>query len=139
MRNRIVEASPHGDSEMPITALVAKSALRSGPVLLWLAGLCIAPYAVAAEPSGRELAHDVYKGNCLACHRIPGDRSAVTLATIGPPLVHLRERFPDRAVLRAQVWDPTTRNPETVMPPFGKHKVLTEAEIDAIVDYIYQY
>jgi sulfur-oxidizing protein SoxX len=54
-------------------------------------------------------------------------------------LVHLRERFPDRAVLRAQIWDPTTRNPETVMPPFGKHKVLTEAEIDAIVDYIYQF
>ncbi len=32
-----------------------------------------------------------------------------------------------------------SRNPQTVMPPFGKHKVLTEDEIDLIVDYIYQY
>ena len=54
-------------------------------------------------------------------------------------LVHMRERFPDRAMLRAQIWDSTVRNPQTVMPPFGKHKVLTEEEIDAIVDYIYQY
>jgi sulfur-oxidizing protein SoxX len=124
---------------MPISAFSAKSALKSGPLVLWFAGLCAAPYAGAAELSGRELAHDVYKGNCLACHRIPEDRTAVSLATIGPALVHLRERFPDRAILRAQIWDPTLRNPETVMPPFGKHKVLTEAEIDAIVNYIYQY
>ena len=53
--------------------------------------------------------------------------------------MNMRVRFPDRAALRAQIWDPTARNPETVMPPFGKHKVLTEDEIDAIVDYIYQY
>src|SRR5581483_4733907 len=79
---------------------------------------------------GREIAHDVYKGNCLACHRVPGDPSAVTLANIGPPLVDIRKRFPDRAVLRAQIWDSTVRNPYTVMPPFGKHHVLTEEEID---------
>jgi sulfur-oxidizing protein SoxX len=63
----------------------------------------------------------------------------VSLADIGPPLVEMRKRFPDRAALRGQVWDPMTRNPQTVMPPFGKHKVLTEEEIDLIVDYIYQY
>ncbi len=98
--------------------------------------------SVAADsPStrGRELAYDWYKGNCLACHRIPGDPTAVTLASIGPPLQHLRERFPNRAALRSQIWDPTVRNPNTVMPPFGKHKVLTEGEIDLIVDFIYQF
>jgi sulfur-oxidizing protein SoxX len=88
---------------------------------------------------GRQIAHDVYKGNCLACHRIPGDKEAITLANIGPPLVAMRERFPDRAALRAQIWDSTVRNPETVMPPFGRHRVLTEEEIDRVVDYIYQY
>jgi L-cysteine S-thiosulfotransferase len=100
------------------------------------------PSPQAADPSkamGQRLAHDVYKGNCLACHQIPGDPSAVSLADIGPPLVDMRKRFPDRAALRSQVWDPTARNPQTVMPPFGKHKVLTEEEIDLIVDYIYQY
>jgi len=88
---------------------------------------------------GRDLAHDVYKGNCLACHRIPGDSKAITLATIGPPLIQMRERFPDRAALRSQIWDSTVRNAQTIMPPFGRHKVLTEEEIDLIVDYVYQY
>jgi len=118
----------------------ATSQTLTGCVGVWLAGaMYMAQSAWAAELSGRELAHDVYKGNCLACHQIPGDKSAVSLANIGPPLAHMRERFPDRSVMRAQIWDATARNPQTVMPPFGKHKVLTEAEIDAIVDYIYQY
>ena len=107
---------------------------------LCIAGVvCASPCACAGKGDGRDLAHDVYKGNCLACHQIPGDRSAVSLATIGPPLRNVRERFPDRGALRAQIWDPTVRNPETIMPPFGKHKVLTEDEIDAIVDYNNQY
>ena len=111
-----------------------------------LAGLLVlvAPATLPAVETpevaaGREIAHDVYKGNCLACHRIPGDPKAVTLANIGPPIVQMRERFPDRAQLRMQVWDPTRRNPLSVMPPFGKHHVLTEREIDLVLDYIYQY
>jgi L-cysteine S-thiosulfotransferase len=88
---------------------------------------------------GREIAHDVYKGNCLACHQIPGDPSAVSMANIGPPLIGMKARFPDRSALRAQIWDATTRNPMTVMPPFGKHRVLSEEEIDLVVDYIYRY
>jgi sulfur-oxidizing protein SoxX len=102
-------------------------------------GLPPAHSADAGKTTGQQLAHDVYKGNCLACHQIPGDSSAVSLADIGPPLFHMRERFPDRAALRSQLWDPMTRNPQTVMPPFGRHQVLTEKEIDLIVDYIYQY
>ena len=61
------------------------------------------------------------------------------MANIGPPIVQMRERFPDRAELRRQIWDPTRRNPQSVMPPFGKHQVLTEREIDLVLDYIYQY
>jgi sulfur-oxidizing protein SoxX len=92
-----------------------------------------------AIAAGRDIAQDVYLGNCLACHRIPGDPSAVSMATIGPPLVDMRKRYPDRAALRAQIWDPSQRNPRTVMPPFGKHGVLSEREIDLVVEYIYQY
>lgn len=88
---------------------------------------------------GRFIAHDVYKGNCLACHRVPGDAEAVTLANIGPPLIAMRARFPDRAELRMQIWDATARNSLTVMPPFGKHGVLTEQEIDLVIEYLYQY
>ena len=88
---------------------------------------------------GRQLAHSYEKGNCLGCHRIPGDPKAITLATLGPPLVNMRERFPERAILRAQLWDSTRSNPNTIMPPFGKHGVLTEHEIEQIIEYIYQY
>lgn len=106
-------------------------------------GICAAAVAAAQEPAsvrqGREIAHDVYKGNCLACHQIPGDPAAVSTANIGPPLIAMRSRFPDRAVLREQIWDSTVRNPMTVMPPFGRHRVLTEEEIDRVVDYIYRY
>ena len=103
--------------------------------------LCI-PFAQAVDPSkraGQALAHDVYKGNCLGCHQIPGDPDAVSLANIGPPLTLMRSRFPDRAALQSQIWDSTARNPQTVMPPFGKHRILTEREIDLIIDYLYQY
>src|SRR5215470_4111145 len=107
--------------------------------------ICIALSAVLAPAvdtdvaKGQNLAQDVYKGNCLACHQIPADASAVSLANIGPPLVAMRQRFPDRALLRNQIWDPTLRNPQTVMPPFGKHGILTEREIELIVEYLYRY
>jgi sulfur-oxidizing protein SoxX len=87
--------------------------------------------------TGARLAQDVGKGNCLACHAMPSDAKAVTSANIGPPLVAIRARFPDREQLRRQVWDASSINPDTVMPPFGKHQILTPQEIDLIVDYLY--
>ena len=61
----------------------------------------------------------------------------VSPGDIGPPLIAMKVRFPDRTKLRAQIWDAQTSNPGTRMPPFGKHQVLSEMEIDAIVDYLY--
>ena len=87
--------------------------------------------------AGRSLAFDVGKGNCLACHSVPGDPEAVTSANIGPPLVQIRSRFPERERLRDQIRDPMQFNPDTVMPPFGKHGILTATEIEKIVDYLY--
>jgi L-cysteine S-thiosulfotransferase len=83
---------------------------------------------------GKELSFDRKKGNCLACHmmddgELPG--------LVGPPLMMMEVRFPDRAVLREQIWDATIRNPATSMPPFGKHRMMTEEEIDKVVDYLY--
>jgi sulfur-oxidizing protein SoxX len=49
----------------------------------------------------------------------------------------MRERYPDRAALRRHIWDPTQRNPNTIMPPYGKHRILTEEEIDLVIDYLY--
>ena len=76
---------------------------------------------------------DQKKGNCLACHRIEG---GTIPGNIAPPLVAMQQRFPDKAKLRAQVWDATAANPRTSMPPFGKHKLLSEEEIDKVVDFL---
>jgi L-cysteine S-thiosulfotransferase len=119
--------------------------LRHRRIGLGVAAVCaLAALARAAsEPEdaarGREIAHDPYKGNCLACHQIPDDPLAVSMANLAPPLVKMKERFPDRGALRAQIWDSAARNPMTIMPPFGKHGVLTEEEIDLVLAYIYRY
>lgn len=103
-----------------------------------LASACPA-FADQAEKiaAGARLAQDVARGNCLACHAIPEDASAVTSANIGPPLVAIQARFPDRERLRRQIWDAGLTNPDTVMPPFGRHQILTPEEIELIVDYLY--
>ena len=86
---------------------------------------------------GRRLAHDFDKGNCLACHAAPSDPEAITKANIAPPLVAMRERFRDREALRSQIWDAAKRNPDTIMPPFGRHLILSDEEIELIIDYLY--
>ena len=49
----------------------------------------------------------------------------------------MKARFPDREVLFQQIWDPTEMDPNSFMPPFGKHGALTRAEINKIMDYLY--
>ena len=83
---------------------------------------------------GKEIAFDRVKGNCLACHAIEGGSLP---GNIGPPLVAMQARFPDKAKLRAQIWDSTRSNPASIMPPFGRQQVLTESEIDKVVEFIY--
>lgn len=103
-----------------------------------LMGAIVLPVAAADtnDPlaEGRQLAFERKKGNCLACHAI-GDGELA--GTIAPPLLAMKQRFPNKADLRAQVADPQARNPRTTMPPFGKHRILSDQEIDLIVDYLY--
>lgn len=87
-----------------------------------------------AATQGGCLAIDNKKGNCLACHRIEGGNIP---GNIAPPLVSMAQRFPDKAKLRAQVWDATVANPKTSMPPFGRHKILSEDEIDKVVEFLH--
>ena len=56
--------------------------------------------------------------------------------TIGPALKDIKRKYPDRNDLVAILTDETKRNPLTVMPPFGRNRILTEQEIDAIVDFL---
>lgn len=114
---------------------------KSTLLLALIAGLGVSSLAAAAEEAkeqlpGREVVFNRGKGNCLACHAIPNDLKAESPGNIAPPFIMMKERFPDRDKLRAQVWDSTKANPKTSMPPFGKHQILTEQEIDQVVDYI---
>ncbi len=107
-------------------------------VMLALAGgLISAGTALGADDplaKGQQLAFDRKKGNCLACHMIAGGDLA---GNLGPPLVAMKARYPDKAALRAQIWDSTVSNPRTTMPPFGKHGILNDEEIDLVTEYIY--
>lgn len=79
------------------------------------------------------------KGNCLACHQVVTDKWPEALppgGNVGPPFVAMKQRFPDKAKLRAQIWDALSVNPHSVMPPFGRHKILSEQEIDDIVQFL---
>ena len=82
----------------------------------------------------RAMAFDRNKGNCLACHMIAGGEMP---GLVAPPLMMMKQRFPDREVLKEQIWDATIRNPESVMPPYGRHGVFTEEELERVVDYIH--
>jgi sulfur-oxidizing protein SoxX len=84
--------------------------------------------------AGKEIAMDRARGNCIACHILPGGESP---GAIGPALVAMNARYPSKQALAEQIWDPTVRNPDTVMPPFGKFGVLTEKEFNDVVAYIW--
>jgi len=116
-----------------------RSKLTLSISLLCLAGFVNASMAADKEPelNGQELAFDRNKGNCLACHAIPNDPKAKSPGDIGPPLISMKVRFPDRAKLYAQIFDATVANPKTGMPPFGKNKILSTKEIELVTDYIH--
>jgi L-cysteine S-thiosulfotransferase len=107
---------------------------RSAPMLLVGSALFAAGAAAAAPPAGAQLAFDRGKGNCLTCHDIKGGDSP---GNVGPALHDMKKRFPDRAELVAIISDETKRNPQTVMPPFRRNLILTDQEINAIVDFLY--
>ncbi|TCJ15765.1 sulfur oxidation c-type cytochrome SoxX [Parasulfuritortus cantonensis] len=110
----------------------------TGLALLAALGINVALAAdPAKEETGKEIAYNSSKGNCLACHAMPTMPDAEQPGNSGPPLIAMSARFPDKKVMRAKIWDATATNPNTIMPPFGKHKALTEEQIDKVVDFVY--
>jgi len=89
--------------------------------------------AQSAVAEGQKLAFDRGKGNCLTCHEIKGGDLP---GTIGPALKDIKSKYPDRNDLVAILYDETKRNPQTMMPPFGRNRILTDQEINAIVDFL---
>jgi sulfur-oxidizing protein SoxX len=85
------------------------------------------------EVTGKDLAFDRAIGNCLACHVIAGGDLP---GNIGPPLVGMAARFPDKAKLKAQIYDARVANPDTIMIPFGPMGILNDEQLDKVVEFI---
>ncbi len=109
--------------------------------LALLSSLAVAPLSAgAAEDTaaiieeGKKIAFNRKKGNCLACHAIEG---GALPGNIGPPLVNMKERYPDKQKLKEQIWDATRANPYSIMPPFGRHEILEPDELDKVVEFIH--
>jgi L-cysteine S-thiosulfotransferase len=104
--------------------------------LAFLLGAFAAPQSANAQSAaaeGQKIAFDRGKGNCLTCHEIKGGDLP---GTIGPALTDIKSKYPNRDDLVAIVSDETKRNPLTVMPPFGRNRILTDKEISAVVDFL---
>ncbi len=84
--------------------------------------------------AGKQIATDRSRGNCIACHYLPGGQSP---GNIGPALVGIQSRYPTKESLMAQIYDATVANPETIMPPFGRHQILSDRELEDVVEYIW--
>jgi sulfur-oxidizing protein SoxX len=76
------------------------------------------------------------KGYCIACHQLPAGTGPVSTSDLGPKLEGARMRALGKAGIRAAITDPTIANPDTVMPPFGRHRILDAKEIDRLVEFL---
>jgi L-cysteine S-thiosulfotransferase len=100
-------------------------AVVAGGVLCAVAGV-----AFAAPTEAQKLITQ----NCEQCHEIKGLQN---FGNIGPSLIGLKDRYPDRKEVSTIIFDETKRNPQTAMMPFGRNLILTGKEIEIIVDYLY--
>ena len=119
---------------MPKTLVAAASAvaiLLSSPIIFSNASTTVQAGDVE---DGKKVAFHRKKGNCLACHAIEGGKLP---GNIGPPLVNMKQRFPNKADLKSQIGNATKNNPNSIMPPYGTHNILTAKELDQVVEFIY--
>lgn len=108
------------------TAAIAASAWAAEAPKIDLSG--------ADATRGKTIAWDRAKGNCLACHLIPGGESP---GSIGPALIAMQTRYPSKEALAIQIWDATVKAPEAAMPPFGRNEILNKQEFADVIEYIW--
>ena len=102
-------------------------------VLAAVAGGVLGAGACTASAAPSE-AQQLITQHCEQCHEIKGLQN---FGNIGPSLIGLKDRYSDRKEVAAIIYDETRRNPQTVMMPFGRNLILTDKEIEVIVDYLY--
>ena len=82
---------------------------------------------------GRQIAQARDRGNCLACHVMPGGSQP---GSRGPDLSHYGSSGRNEAETYAMVYDMRTINPETLMPPIGTNDILTDQELRDVVAFL---
>ena len=111
--------------------------MRGAAVMAAAAATLAAATAWGQAASGRDLFLRPDKGHCIACHQDPEGSGPAVRASVGPRLDRARLQGWDRARLRALLEDPMRSNPDTVMPPYGRHRLLEPAEIERVIDYLH--
>ena len=113
-----------------LTALAISGVIISAPLTV-----TAAESSGATIEEGKKLAFARSKGNCLACHAIKGGSMP---GNIGPALIAMQLRYPDKQKLIDKIWGTKNQTiPNSIMPPFGRHGILTDSEINTITDFIY--
>lgn len=82
---------------------------------------------------GKQVAMNKERGNCWACHALPGDSQP---GSAGPSLLGFKARGYSDDHVYMQVWDARTINAYTAMPPFGTFGTLTDQEIRDVVAFL---
>ena len=108
--------------------------MRLATALLVALAAAIAPRAHAQKDQGLEIFIRPDKGYFIACHKVPAQAGPATRSNLGPALAGARMRELGSSRLHELLRDPTPANPDTVMPPFGKHHILEEREIDRVTE-----
>ena len=109
--------------------------LPAGVLAALAAGGVVAAFAQAPSPPEAFTRAD--KGHCIACHQLPEGHGPASRADVGPRLEGTRMRALGREGLRLAIADPARANADTLMPPFGRHRILEAAEIEALVSYLH--
>ena len=135
-------AKPHNKSVKKVqnrlilagTLLLGSSFIFSGSAIAADETLALGGAEDTILEVGQKLAFDRKKGNCLACHTVGG---GISPGNIAPALIAMSTRYKNKKELKDQIYDATAANPESAMPPFGKHGVISDKELNAIVEFIW--
>ena len=111
--------------------------MRRAAAVLALLATGIALPCAAQRPAALDLFVRADKGHCIACHQLPQGAGPETRADLGPRLEGSRMRAIGKKGLRDILIDPTRANADTVMPPYGRHRLLESTEINRLVDYLH--
>jgi L-cysteine S-thiosulfotransferase len=107
--------------------------LKRRAALLAACSLAAGSFAQSPPPDSFTRAD---KGNCIACHQLPEGAGRAGGGDVGPALTGSRMRELGAARLRTLLEDPMQANPDTTMPPYGRHRILESAEIAGVVQYL---